>query len=348
MKTFWATLFGLLLTISPAWGQGRKPATLKELAAYTGADREKVLYEGAKGEGKIVWYTSLAGGSVKAIVKNFEAKYPGVKVEAYRAGSQDLAAKIMAESQAQRNLADAIESTPPILMLLKDSEIIMPYGSPLLAKYPDDSKTEAGKGLVYWVTDRESYLGLGYNKKALPANVVPKSYGDLLRPELKGKLALTINNTGERVLGTMLRLKGEEFVKKLKEQEVKLMALSGRALLDTIITGEVAASPSIFRNHAMVAIEKGAPVGWIALDVSPTNAGGAALMAKASHPHAALLLVDFIIGPDGQKTLEKFRYGVATKDYGFKRVYPERGLTTAQYEKESRRWNQLLRSIGRK
>lgn len=349
MKTFWTTLFvGLLVMISPAWGQGRKSANPKELAAYTGADREKVLFEGAKAEGKVVWYTSLAGGSFKAMVKGFETKYPGVKVEVYRAGSKDLAAKILAETQAQRFLADAIESTPPILMVLRDNGVLMPYGSLHLAKYPDDSKIKADKGLIYWVTDRESYLGLGYNKNSIAANAVPKSYEDLLRPELKGKIALTTDSTGERVLGTMLKLKGEEFIRKLKGQEVKLLAISGRALLDIVIAGEVAASPSIFRNHALVAIEKGAPVAWVPMDVAPTNAGGSALMAKAPHPHAALLLVDFIIGPDGQKILEGFKYGVATKDYGFKRVYPESGLTTAQYEKESTKWSKLLRSIGRK
>jgi hypothetical protein len=35
---------------------------------------------------------------------------------------------------------------------------------------------------------------------------------------------------------------------------------------------------------------------------------------------------------------EKFRFAVPTKNYGFKRWYPEKGLTTEQYEKaEDRR-----------
>jgi hypothetical protein len=35
-----------------AWAQPRKPATLAEIVTYNGADREQVLYNGAKGEGK--------------------------------------------------------------------------------------------------------------------------------------------------------------------------------------------------------------------------------------------------------------------------------------------------------
>jgi hypothetical protein len=38
----------------------------------------------------------------------------------------------------------------------------------------------------------------------------------------------------------------------------------------------------------------------------------------------ALLMVDFLLGPDGQKILERFKYGSAAKDYGFKRWIPKR------------------------
>ena len=36
------------------------------------------------------------------------------------------------------------------------------------------------------------------------------------------------------------------------------------------------------------------------------------------------------------------------KDYGFKRWYPEQGLTTEQYEKLDERWNKALRELSRK
>ena len=43
-----------------------------------------MLYAGAKSEGKVTWYTSLSGDSYKGMVKAFETKYPGVKLDAYR------------------------------------------------------------------------------------------------------------------------------------------------------------------------------------------------------------------------------------------------------------------------
>ncbi|HEY3165925.1 MAG TPA: ABC transporter substrate-binding protein, partial [Candidatus Binatia bacterium] len=67
----------LLILPSLTSAQPRKPATIAELVTYRGPDREQLLYAGAKGEGKVVWYTSLAGDSYKELVKAFETKYPG-------------------------------------------------------------------------------------------------------------------------------------------------------------------------------------------------------------------------------------------------------------------------------
>ncbi|MFQ5851779.1 MAG: ABC transporter substrate-binding protein, partial [Candidatus Binatia bacterium] len=92
-----AALVFLLTTAGVGWGQSGKPTSLAELARYTGADREQILMEGAKKEGKFVWYTSLT--HYKEIAKVFQAKYPGVKVEAYRASSSKLMKRTLTEAQ---------------------------------------------------------------------------------------------------------------------------------------------------------------------------------------------------------------------------------------------------------
>ena len=342
------TILVILAVPSLAWAQGGKPSSLAELAAYSGADREQILAAGAKAEGKVTWYTSLAGGSYKELAAAFEKKYSGVKVESYRGSSQDLLARITAEAQARRYLADSVESTMPLMKAMRDDKLLTPFYSPHLAKYPAEAKERADKGLFLWASARESYIGVAYNKKSIAASDIPKSFEDLLRPALKDKLAFATSDTGSRMIAAMLQFKGEEFVKKMKQQSVRLYAVSGRALLDLVISGEVGVSPTIFRNHALVSIAKKAPVEWVPMDVVPTNAGAAAVPAGAPHPHAAALFTDFILGPEGQKILEKFQYGSASKDYGFKRWYPEQGLTTEQYETASNKWDKLLREIGRK
>lgn len=337
----------LLLFAGGSWGQSAKPATLAELAVYSGADREQLLLAGAKKEGKVVWYTALAGGSYKDLARAFEAKY-GIPVEAYRGSSRDLIAKVLAESQAKRYLMDVAESSPPLLMLMRAMKRLMPFSSPHLAKFSPDAKEDAGKGTVFWATDRESYMGFAYNKEKLPANAVPKNYDGLLNPALKGRMAFVTTDTGSRTVGAMLRTKGEEFLKRLRSQDITMHSISGQAMNDLIITGEVEASPTIFRNHALVAAEKKAPVVWVPMDIVPASAGSAGLSSFAPHPHAAVLFIDFLFSPEGQKILENYEYGSAVKEYGFKRWYIEKGMSIEQLERESDRWEKWLRDLGRK
>ena len=194
----------------------------------------------------------------------------------------------------------------------------------------------------------ESYLGFGYNTRMIAANEVPKNFEELLKPELKGKLAISTEASSSRVVGTMLKHKGDEFMKKLRSQEMKMFQVASSGFLDLMIAGEIAGSPAMFRNMVTVQQEKGAPVAWVPLDVSTTNAGGAAVINNAPHPHAALLFTDFIIGPDGQKLMEQFRYGVSWKEQPFKREYPEQGMSVGEYSKAEKQWINLMRTLTRR
>ena len=346
MQIFAAVLIFFFASASAAWSQQK--LTTEQLAAYNKPDREKILYAGAKAEGKVTWYTSLAGDSYKKLAAAYEAKYPGVAVESYRATRQEMSARILAESQAQRYIADTMETTIPLLKLLKDNNWLVPYYFSTIAKYPDNVKEKAPKGLVYWAIDRESHIGLSYNKNLIPTKAVPRNYEGLLRPELKDKISFAGSDTGVTVIGALLKFKGEEFVRKLKGQNPSVHNVSGRALLDMVISGEVGVSPSTFRNHVEVSLKAGAPIEWIPMDVVPANSGSTAVLAKAPHPHAALLLADFILGPGGQKVLEEYEYGNPTKDYGFKRWYPDQGLSAEQIDALESKWRSTLRDLTKR
>src|SRR5262245_979490 len=338
------TISLIILVTSSAAAQTKSVA---DLANYRGADREEMLRAGAKKEAKLVWYTSLTAH--RDIANILEAKYPGIKVETYRASSNDLTRRILSEAQAKRNLADVFETTPPTLMVLKDNKMLMPYFSPYLVNYPPDSKEVADKVRVLWTTDRESIISLGYNRNLIKPAEVPKNFADLIKPEHKGKIGVSGDSTGVRFIGGVLRAKGEEFVKQLRVVEMKMHMISGGAIHELMAAGEMPMSISIFRNHVLAARPKGAPTEWVPLDLNPTNAGGVALPMTSNNPHAALLLADFLLSPEGQKIFEeKFRFATPTKDYGFKRWYPEMGLTTEQYEKAEDHWKKLLRDLVRR
>src|SRR5215470_10163681 len=105
MKILSFALITLATLSSFSWGQEKKPRTLDELAVYSGADRAQILFEGAKAEGKIVWYTSLSA-VYRELVDAFKRKYPDIAIEVYRGGSTDLGPRLLNEAQAGRHVAD--------------------------------------------------------------------------------------------------------------------------------------------------------------------------------------------------------------------------------------------------
>ena len=252
-----------------AWGQSPKPMNLAELAKYNGPDRARLLYDGAKKEGKFLWYTSLIAN--KEIVKIFESKYPGVTVETYRASGTQLATRVLAEAQSKRYLGDVIETSPPGLMVLRDSQLLLPYTSPYLAEYPEAAKQKATGNLVYWTTDRESYIGVGYNKNVLLAADVPKNFDDLLKPSLKGKMAISNDDVSARFVGTMIKSKGEGYIKNLKDQDITLHGVNGPGFNELIVSGEVPISFSSIHSNIGHAADKGAPVAWVPMRISSTS-----------------------------------------------------------------------------
>jgi len=346
MKLIIPVLVILGLSATNAWSQTAKSAA--DLGAYSGADREKILFDGAKREGKVVWYTTLATDQNKQIAAAFEKKYPGVSVDTFRTGSSALAQRLLTEAKARRHIADAIETTPPGLMTFRDSQLLLPYTSPHLAAFPEDAKERANKILVYWTTVRESYVGLSYNKRHLAAADVPKSFDGLMRPALKDNMGIAGEDTGARSIGAMVKVKGEAWVRELRKQNMRIHMMAGSALTQLVAAGEIFASPSQFYSATNVAAKRGAPVAWMPMDLVVASAGGAAVSVNAPHPHAALLFTDFLMGPDGQKLYEDLFFGVAQKDYGFKRWYPEKGGTLAQYEEALDGWHRLMKEITRK
>src|SRR5215467_362403 len=222
MKSSVIALCLILLAPSQGWVQSRKSMTIAELVTYNGADWEQVLYTGAKTEGKVVWYTSLAGDSYKGITKAFETKYPGVKVEAYRVSGSEMTTRMMEESKARRYIVDTVETTEGNLLFMRDAFLLRPYHSPHFKSYPEDAKEKGERGLFFWAIARESYIGFAYNTKLLAKDAIPKNYDGLLHPALKGRMGVSVSDPAYKVIGAMLRTKGNEFVQKLKVPEIAL------------------------------------------------------------------------------------------------------------------------------
>ena len=291
-------------------------ATVEEVALAKSANRQTFLEEGAKKEGKILWYTTLiVNQALKPIKEAFEKRYPYVQVEYHRADSEALAQRMLAEYQAKRFDVDILDGTSTIVML-KKAGYIQRFSTPQLRDYPARLKEPQG----YWAVPNLYFMTLGYNTKLVAANEVPKSLNDLLNPKWKGKMIWpTSGGSGApvfigNVLITLGEQKGMAYLKQLAAQNVAKSTASARAVMDMVVAGEYAIGINMFNYHALISRAAGAPVDWQAIEPVPGLVKTLGLAKNAPHPHASMLFIDFLLSKDGQKILQDADYLPAHPD----------------------------------
>ena len=257
-------------------------ATLSEadIANYTGADRQKMLEDGATKEGKLLLYAT--GTQIQPLLDAFHKRYPFVTVDMPRADAEAVARKVMQEYQAGYYAVDAFELSSYGLTPLRDEGLLQPFQSPEM-KHFDASAIESKHN---WVSVRESYVGIGYNTKIIPPDQAPKSFDDLLDPKWKGRMAVSSSmSTTANWVGAMVLTKGEGFVRKLGAQNFRVYAMLGRALANLTISGEAPLVPTTYDSHARASAAEGAPIAWNAPDAVPVTDTSVAL----THPRAPSL-----------------------------------------------------------
>jgi ABC-type Fe3+ transport system substrate-binding protein len=285
-------------------------ASVEEIALYNKPDRQKILVEGARKEGKITWYTSLIVDQVVRPVKEaFEKEYPFLQVEYFRGNSERLVQKMFAEYQGKRYEVDIVDGTVTAPMVKKGGYLQRFY-SPSLAEYPAELKDPQG----FWGVSNVYFFSLGYNTRMVKANEVPKTYDDLLNPRWKGQMMWsTSRGSGApmfigNVLQTMGQEKGKAYLQKLKTQSVAKTTASNRQLLDLVIAGEYPLALHIFNHHAHISKTAGAPVDWYALEPASATINTISPVTRSPHPHATMLLIDFILSEKGQKVFQAVNY----------------------------------------
>src|SRR5688500_12176031 len=106
------SLTTLLIALAVNFAAPGHAATVDEVALYNKPDRQKILVDGARKEGKITWYTSLIVDQVVRPVKEaFEKEYPFLQVEYFRGNSERLVQKMFAEYQGKRYEVDIVDGT---------------------------------------------------------------------------------------------------------------------------------------------------------------------------------------------------------------------------------------------
>ena len=206
-----------------------------QMALYQGADREKILIEGAKREGQFTLYTSHTW--FKTFVGEFEKKYPFVRASQWRNDSKNIIRKVLEEVRAGRVLADIVETTADGMAFLKREGLFQEYYSPEARYYPNELKPK-GKNGFFYLPNRETYNSLGFNTHLIPPGIAPKALRDLLDPRWKGKMAITSTTTGSRWIGNALETLGREFLDKLAEQDISVQDMAPASLINLVVSGE--------------------------------------------------------------------------------------------------------------
>ena len=323
------------------------PMTGAQIALYQGADREKILVEGAKREGQFTLYTSHTW--FKTFVREFEKKYPFVRASEWRNDSKNIIRKVTEEAKAGRVLADIVESTSDGLGVLKREGLFQEYFSPEARFYPNDLKPR-GKNGFFYLPNRETYNSLAFNSKSLPPATAPRSLKDLADPRWKSKMAITSTTTGARWVGNVMESLGREFLDKLADQDISVQDMAPAALINLVVSGEIPLSPTIFDANVTLAKQKGAPVEWRPLEPVVTTVGSAALLAKAANPHTALLFIDYLLSKDGQQLIMKGglwspREDVGSVEQKFKKNYLDEKYSSEEMEVKLGQWENLLRQL---
>ena len=271
-------------------------------AARAGSDAKVI--EAAKKEGTVSYYTTMTLSQSKKVVDKFQQKYPFIKPELFRGGGDEVLNRIQNEARGGLNAWDVVSTRGDSVLTLRDAKLITSYRSPESKFISKDMVDDEGYWTAYYVNP---YV-LGYNTNLVKKDEVPKTYEELLDPKWKGK-KISIDDSAYGFLAGLIHAWGKEkavtYFKKLAAQEPVVMRGNTNRVQLTM-AGEyyliIAYAPTIQRETS-----KGHPMDWVALEPVPVQVNPMMLAAKAPHPNAGKLFIDFLLSKAGQKMLVGFR-----------------------------------------
>jgi len=269
-------------SFSSAWGQ---------------SEHTKRLIEGAKKEGKLLWYTALNINDATMLTKRFEQLYPFIKTETLRLGGRELVTKILMEANTRVFRADVIESVSIDGHILKKRGLLEKYISPEASAYPTYVKDPDGTWTSFFINTHV----LVHNTNMVKKDEVPRTYEELINPKWKGKII--IRDDDFPTFGMMLRVMGREkglnFMRRLAAQGVELRSGSTLAIQD-ISAGAAPLGMNLYGTRVEELKKKQAPIDWTPMEFVIVSIEPLSVAAKAPNPNAARLFVDFLLSKEGQ------------------------------------------------
>jgi len=261
------------------------------------ADEPEII-PAAKREGRVVWYT--VAGESQQLAQEFERKYPFVKVEVVRSTVYPLLTRILNEARAGNYLFDVVRQSTFTIGVLIQRGLMQPYESPERKGYNTGWKDNQG----YWTSTDDNYFVVGYNTRLVSEREAPKGWEDLLLPKWRGQITLDPDN--HILFGGLEQSWGREkaiaYFRKLAQQHIQFR--KGNTLIAQLVVAWEYPLGFVYAHRVEFLKSQKAPIEWVStMNPIIATGGPVGLAAKAQHPNAGKLLIDFILSKDGQSQL---------------------------------------------
>ena len=319
-----------------------RAASIADLALDSSPGRAQRVLEGARKEGEVDVYTSLTANSAAKVKADFEKRY-GVKVNLWRASSENIVQRVANEGRAGHPGFDVVETNGPEMEEIQHEGLLQRVDSPLFA----DLIPQALFPHREWVATRLNVFVQCYNTSLVKPDEVPRSFEDLLDPRWKGRLGIEANDADwfQAAVGEMGEQKGLAYFRKLVATN-GLSVRKGHALLEQLVeSGDVALSLTCYSFKIDQDRRKGVPVDWTSIGPLIARPNGEGISRKAAHPHAAMLFYEYMIG-EAQPLLASLHLApVSRKVESNLRGRDVRFIDPAAVLRESKKWEDLYQRI---
>lgn len=289
IRTTLVALLASAVFLTGCAGTGPAPA---EPSAPSG-DEIDALYEAAREEGSVTWYSSTPNEASAA----FEAAYPGIKVDFARLPAGQLGTRYAQERDAGAAPADVVTiADQQFVDDARDKEWLDSdlSGIPAMKEWPADAVNDGVVSL-----GRAAY-GLVYNTQLLTDP--PSTWEDVLDPRFEGVIQNGDPGVVPGYLALMYLLReefGDEYLEKLAEMGTTYEA-SQVSVNQALAAGAKTMGMTSSYQLTGPLINDGAPVAF--QNMSPTTGSTfyTFLSTEPAHPNAAKLLLNFLMSPEGQ------------------------------------------------
>lgn len=304
----------LPLFVLALWGSQAQAQSDSEMDA---------IIQGAKKEGEVVFYGSLSTTEANPMLRAFEKKYPFLRTRHQRAGSDTLMEKILIETRAGRYAADVYNLRAFTTSVLVSKGLFAKSPSRHDKFYPAGFKDPEG----HWTSFYMNPATFGYNTRLVSAAEAPKKWADLLHPRWKGQMIMDREESEwyANMLKVMGPEKGRQFMKKLAAQDIVYRA--GHTLhAQLVAAGEFKIGVVMYTPRMELMKSQGAPIEWGRADPVIAYHYSLGVAARAPHPNAARLFVDFFLSKEGQQLLVDVRRVPVRSDVKPKPAYLVEGV----------------------